>query len=167
MLPVEMLNRVRAWEEAPLLDEIAVNAGYRSTVFNLGLAMVDYERLGEYVEAKGDELAARLDVERGIASDGRLRAKPPRRVPGLSALLTVRPDSEAGRAGEEEGTAATTHWCERRRSLRPCRWMPAGGNAASSACSVVLPQGEWNFPSNCITRRRMRSNRPENVMNRA
>jgi len=60
----EERNRVRAWEEAPLLDEIAVNAGYRSTVFNLGLAMVDYERLGEYVEAKGGELAARLVVDK-------------------------------------------------------------------------------------------------------
>ena len=60
----EAKSRVRAWEEAPVLDEIAVNAGYRSTVFNLGLAMVDYERLGEYVETKGAELAARLGVEK-------------------------------------------------------------------------------------------------------
>ncbi len=42
-------DRIRAWEEAPLLDEIAVNAGYRGTLVNLGLAYVGYDRLDEYV----------------------------------------------------------------------------------------------------------------------
>jgi len=38
----EALDRIRAWEEAPLLDEIAVNAGYRATLVNLGLVQIEY-----------------------------------------------------------------------------------------------------------------------------
>lgn len=57
--------RIQAWEEAPLLDEIAVNAGYRATAVNLGLVGVIYDRLGEYVQKRGGELAAQL----GISTD--------------------------------------------------------------------------------------------------
>lgn len=59
----DRLERVRAWEEAPVLDEFAVNAGYRGTVANLGLVGVAYNRLGEYVEKKGRELARGLGIE--------------------------------------------------------------------------------------------------------
>ena len=38
-IPTQTRDRIRAWEEAPLLDEIAVNAGYRGTLVNLGLAL--------------------------------------------------------------------------------------------------------------------------------
>ena len=51
-----------AWEEAPLLDEIAVTAGYRATLLNLGLAGIRYHRLDEYVRARGGDLANRLGV---------------------------------------------------------------------------------------------------------
>lgn len=64
-IPDETRNRIQAWEEAPLLDEIAVNAGYRGTLFNLGLASVEYHRLGEFVQTMGAELAQHL----GIKSD--------------------------------------------------------------------------------------------------
>ena len=50
-IPEETQQRIRAWEEAPLLDEIAVTAGYRATLLNLGLVGLDYEGLGEYVRA--------------------------------------------------------------------------------------------------------------------
>ena len=58
----EALDRIRAWEEAPLLDEIAINAGYRATLINLGLASVIYHRLGEYVQAKGQATADGLGI---------------------------------------------------------------------------------------------------------
>ncbi len=58
----EALQRVRVWEEAPLLDEISVNAGYRATVVNLGLIGVSYERLDEYVRARGTDLTHRLGI---------------------------------------------------------------------------------------------------------
>lgn len=35
-LPDSARRRAMAWEEAPLLDDLAVSAGYRATVFNLG-----------------------------------------------------------------------------------------------------------------------------------
>lgn len=59
----EARKRIRAWEEAPLLDEIALNAGYRSTLFNLGLALIEHHRLGEHPATCGGELAAGLGVD--------------------------------------------------------------------------------------------------------
>ena len=61
-IPTQTRDRIRAWEEAPLLDEIAVNAGYRGTLVNLGLAYVGYDRLDEYVGACGGELAAKMGI---------------------------------------------------------------------------------------------------------
>jgi hypothetical protein len=61
-IPEEARNRIRAWEEAPLLDEIAVNAGYRGTLVNLGLAYVDYHQLDEYVRLDGTQLAQQLGI---------------------------------------------------------------------------------------------------------
>ena len=48
-------RRIRAWEEAPLLDEVAVNAGYRATAVNLGLVGIFY---GEIEESLGDRMAS-------------------------------------------------------------------------------------------------------------
>ena len=62
-IPEETRNRLRGWEEAPLLDEIAVNAGYRGTLVNIGLAYVGYHQLGEYVHDHGAELAGRLGIK--------------------------------------------------------------------------------------------------------
>ncbi|MBD2014350.1 DEAD/DEAH box helicase [Microcoleus sp. FACHB-53] len=58
----EAQARIRAWEEAPLLDEIAVNAGYRATLMNLGLVQIQYHRLGEYVQTQGATIARQLGV---------------------------------------------------------------------------------------------------------
>ncbi len=58
----EAKNRILAYEEAPLLDEVAVNAGYRATVINLGLVGVDYHRLEEYVQAHGATVAQGLGI---------------------------------------------------------------------------------------------------------
>jgi hypothetical protein len=59
----EARERIQAWEEAPLLDEIAVNAGYRATVINLGLVGVKYHRLDEYVRTFGAPLAEDLGIQ--------------------------------------------------------------------------------------------------------
>lgn len=56
------LDRVQAWEEAPLLDDISVNAGYRATLVNVGLVGVGYHRLTEYIDAKGKDLASSLGL---------------------------------------------------------------------------------------------------------
>jgi len=61
-IPEEARNRIIAWEEAPLLDEISVNAGYRATVNNLGLVGVSYHQLNEYVNARGSQLAEHLSI---------------------------------------------------------------------------------------------------------
>jgi uncharacterized Zn finger protein (UPF0148 family) len=61
-IPTQTRDRIRAWEEAPLLDEIAVNAGYRGTLVNLGLAYVHYDRLDEYVRTCGGELAGQMGI---------------------------------------------------------------------------------------------------------
>jgi hypothetical protein len=61
-IPEQDLERIRAWEEAPLLDEIAVNAGYRGSVVNLGLVGIAYHQLDEYVNRRGAGLAQNLGI---------------------------------------------------------------------------------------------------------
>lgn len=61
-LTEEQLARVRAWEEAPLLDDISVNAGYRATAVNLGLVGVVYDHLDEHVRKQGGDLAKLLGI---------------------------------------------------------------------------------------------------------
>ncbi|GAB4215213.1 MAG: DEAD/DEAH box helicase [Roseiflexaceae bacterium] len=56
------LARVRAYEEAPLLDDLALNAGYRATLINLGLVRVGYDHLDAYVAAHGAPLAEQLQL---------------------------------------------------------------------------------------------------------
>lgn len=58
----EARQRIQVWEEAPLLDEIAVSAGYRATLVNLGLVGIRYHRLDEYVAAQGENLMQTLGV---------------------------------------------------------------------------------------------------------
>lgn len=58
----ETMEQIRAWEEARLLDELAVNAEYRATLMNLGLVSVEYDQLGDYVQREAMDLAARLGV---------------------------------------------------------------------------------------------------------
>lgn len=55
-------ERAQVWEEAPLLDDIAVRAGYRASLPNLGLVGIRYERLEEYVHDRGQEVASALGL---------------------------------------------------------------------------------------------------------
>lgn len=67
-LPAETQQRIRAWEEAPLLDDLAVNAGYRATIVNLGLLEVRYDQLDRYVQERGAGLAESLGISQGALS---------------------------------------------------------------------------------------------------
>ena len=51
-----------AWEEAPLLDDLAVNTRYRATLENLGLLAVEYSGLEAFAAARADSLAAGLGL---------------------------------------------------------------------------------------------------------
>ncbi|BDU73133.1 DEAD/DEAH box helicase [Mesoterricola silvestris] len=61
-LPANVQAKVRAWEEAPLLDDLAISTGYRASLFNLGLVGVRYDRLESYVHEQGEELARSLGI---------------------------------------------------------------------------------------------------------
>lgn len=61
-LPKHVQTKARAWEEAPLLDDLAVSAGYRATVFNLGLVGVRYEHLAAHVEKNGASICTTLGI---------------------------------------------------------------------------------------------------------
>ncbi len=59
-------KRAIAWEAAPLLDDLAVSANYRATVFNLGLVGIRYGepgRLETLVEKHGASLRAQLGLQ--------------------------------------------------------------------------------------------------------
>lgn len=63
-VPAERMERARAWEEAPLLDDLAVSPGYRATLFNLSLVGVRYEGLAEDAKSPGGvALAKKLALE--------------------------------------------------------------------------------------------------------
>lgn len=64
-LPKAVLSRARAWEEAPLLDDISVSTGYRATLLNLGLVGIRYEHLNRYTANEGGALASQLGVTTG------------------------------------------------------------------------------------------------------
>jgi hypothetical protein len=61
----DVKDRALAWEEAPLLDDLAVSAGYRATVLNLGLVGVRYGQLDRYIEKHGGGTAASLGLTPG------------------------------------------------------------------------------------------------------
>ncbi len=60
----DVKKKIQIWEEAPLLDDLAVNAGFRATLPNLGLLGVQYNGLGGYVSEAGGELAASLGINK-------------------------------------------------------------------------------------------------------
>lgn len=62
-LPEEARKRMRAWEEVPLLDDIATSAGYRGSIVRLGLVGVSYEGLREGIGESGGALAAAFGVD--------------------------------------------------------------------------------------------------------
>jgi hypothetical protein len=55
-------RRIRAWEEAPLLDEISVTPFFRGTLINLGFLSVAYEGLDDQVAERGAAVAERLGI---------------------------------------------------------------------------------------------------------
>jgi hypothetical protein len=61
-IPGETMDRIRAWEEVPLIDDIATSASYRGTLINLGLVGIRYDQLAECVEQYGQTLASTLGV---------------------------------------------------------------------------------------------------------
>ncbi|MGQ9369061.1 DEAD/DEAH box helicase [Azospirillum sp. ST 5-10] len=63
LLPRPVQERARAWEEAPLLDDLALGAGYRATIFNLGLVGVRYDKLDRHVARNGRPIAVALGID--------------------------------------------------------------------------------------------------------
>lgn len=61
-LSKDVRARAEAWEEAPLLDDIAVSSGYRATIFNLGLVEVKYQKLDKFISKYGEELCDRFKI---------------------------------------------------------------------------------------------------------
>ncbi len=61
-LPQDMKMKINAYEEAPLLDEISVNAVYRATITNLGLVNVFYDDLEKYIAEYGKELLEKFNL---------------------------------------------------------------------------------------------------------
>lgn len=55
-------ERYLAWEEAPLLDNLALNTRYRAALENLGLVAVDYAYLDEFITDQAGVLAHGLGV---------------------------------------------------------------------------------------------------------
>ena len=55
-------QRITAYEEAPLLDDLAVSASYRGTLLNLGLVGADYQGIEEFLAARGGALANQIGV---------------------------------------------------------------------------------------------------------
>jgi ATP-dependent helicase YprA (DUF1998 family) len=52
----EELEKLRAWEEAPLLEDLSINARFRNSLENLGLVRVGYEEIEQ--ELSGDDKLA-------------------------------------------------------------------------------------------------------------
>lgn len=61
-LSQEDRERGTRWEEAPLLDDLAVSAGFRGTVLNLGLVGVRYDKLEPFVLEEGTAISTALGI---------------------------------------------------------------------------------------------------------
>ena len=102
-------NRAAAWEEAPLLDDLAVSAGYRATVLNLGLVGVRYDKLAPYVKDEGGEIATELGINtrqllhlcRCVLEEFRLRRALSRPMMQFNPAGTHCPDEFKGAADWE------------------------------------------------------------------
>lgn len=55
-------KRVQAWEEAPLIDQLAANANYRGTLVNLGLIEARYNDLDNFVRERGHALCDQCGI---------------------------------------------------------------------------------------------------------
>src|SRR5690606_38110932 len=101
-----------AWEEAPLLDDLAVSANFRATLVNLGLVGVRYNKLEQAAaDSEGKRVAAHLGISTGqLVHLGRCLLDDMRSQAALSRpLLRIHPRNP--HAGDEIRSAA---W-ERRR----------------------------------------------------
>jgi hypothetical protein len=54
--------RVRGWEEAPLLDEIAITPFFRGTLINLGVLSITYDGLDDEARTRGNALCQRWGI---------------------------------------------------------------------------------------------------------
>lgn len=111
-VPEPLRLRALAWEEAPLLDDLAVSANFRATLVNLGLVGVRYNKLEQAAtDAEGKKVAAHLGISTGqLVHLGRCLLDDMRAQAALSrSLLKVHPRNP--HAGDEIRGAA---W-ERRR----------------------------------------------------
>ena len=111
-IPEPLRLRALAWEEAPLLDDIAVSANFRATLVNLGLVGVRYPNLERAsADAEGKRVAAHLGISTGqLLHLGRCLLDDMRAQAALSRpLLKIHPRNP--HAGDEVRSAA---W-ERRR----------------------------------------------------
>lgn len=54
--------RIRAWEEAPLLDELSVTPFFRGTLINLGVLAVAYDGLDDETQNRGGALCQRWGI---------------------------------------------------------------------------------------------------------
>ncbi|HMP75061.1 MAG TPA: DEAD/DEAH box helicase [Kiritimatiellia bacterium] len=61
-LPSGIQAKAAAWEEAPLLDDLAITSGYRASIINLGLVGVRYNPLDRFIQDHGAALATRLGI---------------------------------------------------------------------------------------------------------
>lgn len=57
------LKKVLAYEEAPLLDDLAVNTRYRAALENLGLVSVTYQELNQFTANYGNEIASLFNIQ--------------------------------------------------------------------------------------------------------
>jgi hypothetical protein len=157
-LPRHVQDRARAWEEAPLLDDLAVSAGYRASLLNLGLVGVRYEHLGAHIEKSGVELATALGVTPDAFSTrcaaGRLSPAPCCAITPEARAVSRNSGGQQTGSGESRarrGTPATNRgvpfsgWTDRRCHRASRCSMPGGAprrgagvqawSAVSDTCS--------------------------------
>jgi len=130
-LPAPRRQLVQAWEEAPLLDDLAVTAGYRASLLNLGLVGVEYFELMEFVEQRGEALATALGVTRAqlwhlcrcLLDDMRSRSALSRQMLQFHPLHPGCPDYVGAAAWERRIKTPAGYSCDEQG--RPVPWIDA------------------------------------------
>jgi len=139
--------RVRGWEEAPLLDEIAVTPFFRGTLINLGVLAIGYDGLQQEVINRGGALCARLGLTpdqlthlcRCFLDEMRVRSMLSREMMRYHPRYTACPDY-----------IARTDW---ERKVAQPKGLPAdaAGNPLAYADNAAAPSGitirsAWRAP---------------------
>jgi len=129
-------DRYYAWEEAPLLDNLAVNTRYRASLENLGLVVVGYSGLDQFVDDHGPTLAAEHSIKRVSGQAGQ-RAGPCDFPVLEEALKQV--GCVGGRQGLAKECAADLFdgWAEVRGSICRLRWLGSCGSDLGRALTLV------------------------------